>query len=130
MPDKPALTLQEGAARLAELVPHRFIWFPQHGALRVSLDGQHRAGGPCTDAFLETTGHHGVIQWAVQQECVARSWAMGIDLRPHPKFPHARVVIYTPQFTSAQAEDLTLATVRAMANALEIHDQRVMEVKA
>ncbi|GGB71479.1 hypothetical protein [Deinococcus soli (ex Cha et al. 2016)] len=125
---KPALTLQEGAARLATLLPHRFIWLPQHCALRISLDGQHRTNGPCTDAFLETTASHGVIQWAVQQECIARGWSMGTDLRPHPKFPHARVVIYVPQFTSRHAEDLTLAAVRAIVNALERHAQYQAEV--
>lgn len=109
--------LLTAAARLAEAFPERFIWFPAHEALRISLDGEHRIGGACADAHLANPAHHGMVQWAVQQECDARNWALKLDTSPHPTRPHACVVIYTPTFHYGMAPSVTLATIRALLNA-------------
>ena len=113
------LTLLDGAARLAELMPHRLIWFPEHNGLRISLVGQHDTSNPCADAFLDNVAHHGMLQCAIQQECEARGWPYYAESMPHPKLPGANMVIYTPRFNSGHASDITLATVRAMVSALE-----------
>lgn len=107
-------------AQLAQAAPKRFVWFPDHEALRVSLALEgHDTASPCTDAFLQyNPAHEAFVIWGIWLECQRLGWEWSLcRMEETGPLRHQALVYLEPDDDGARAFDDDHSPLAALGQA-------------